>query len=117
MSRRSACASPAYAFHHSVPRGFAQQNRTEHKKHKSEHKKHKKYAPYDFFLCFLCSDLCFLCSVSVSLCKAQSSQRRGVGRSNPRRLHFPNLQDQRNDHDYDSNQCVSEAAPAKSDFF
>src|SRR2546425_11362686 len=59
--------------------GFAQQNRTEHKKHKSEHKKHKKYAPYDFFLCFLCSDLCFLCSVSVSLCKAG---RRGVSRPN-----------------------------------
>src|SRR6266436_5543153 len=37
---------------------------------RSEHKKPKKYGPYDFFLCFLCSDLCFLCSVSVSLCKA-----------------------------------------------
>src|SRR5438094_586245 len=33
---------------YSPPPGFAQQNRTEHKKHKSEHKKHKKYAPYDF---------------------------------------------------------------------
>src|SRR5947208_7447082 len=64
---------------YSPPPGSAQQNRTEHKKHKSEHKKHKKYAPYDFFLCFLCSDLCFLCSVSVSLCKAG---RWGVSRPN-----------------------------------